>query len=272
MLSHSYTTGSRAIDKREIPSMKVGVDKGVSLLEGSFPVGHLHPALKHLLHYGKQTGDTGLLDWLSMFCFERNNKQVKHMVKSASHPLASLANHVEINILTRLELLSNLTADDVRAPVGPRLAVPVKRYVLADRERNDITLLGVTSLRQCKAFKVCKVLGVHFRAGGWGNRRCGSVITTIYRGISRYCIVHMFLQVQGRVFACVRWLSTPVYPCLPFKLVVKVRVLTPVQQRVHRSVIPVERIDSCTVAVLPDSDGVHFFMMRDKGTDRTPSP
>ena len=101
--------------------MKVGVDKGVSLLEGSFPVDHLHPALKHLLHYGKQTGDTGLLDWLSMFCFERNNKQVKHMVKSASHPLASLANHVEIDILARLELLAKLTADDVRAPLEPRL-------------------------------------------------------------------------------------------------------------------------------------------------------
>jgi len=235
-LRYTCTTGSRAIDKREIPSMKVGVDKGVSLLEGSFPVDHLHPALKHLLHYGKQTGHTGLLDWLSMFCFERNNKHNN-------------------------------------APVEPRLSVPVKRYVLADRERNDLTLLGVTSLSQCKAFKVCTVLGVHFRAGEWGNRRCGSVITTIYRGVSRYCIVHMFLRVQGMYFACVRWLSTPVYPCLPFKLVVKVRLLTPAQQHTHRSVIPVDRIDPCTVAVLPDSDGVHFFMMRDKGTDRNqPSP
>ena len=249
--------------------MKVGVDKGVSLLEGSFPVDHLHPALKHLLHYGKQTGDTGLLDWLSMFCFERNNKQVKHMVKSVSHPLASLANHVEIDILARLELLAKLTADDVRAPLEPRLTVPVKRYVPADRERNDIALLGVTSLRQYKAFKVCEVLGVHFRAGEWGKRRCGSVITTIYRGISRHCIVHVFLQVQGVVFACITWLSIPVYPCFPFKLVVKVRSLTPAQQRVHRSVIPVDRIQPCTVAVLPDSDGVHFFMMRNKGTDRT---
>ena len=46
-------------------------------------------------------------------------------------------------------------------------------------------------------------------------------------------------------------------------------MLTPAQQRQHRSVIPVDRIDPCTVAVLPDSDGVHFFMMRNKGTDRT---
>ena len=83
----------------------------------------------------------------------------------------------------------------------------------------------------------------------------------------------MFLQVQGRCFTCVTWLSTPIYPCLPFKLVVKVRLLTPAQQRVHRSVVPVDRIDPYTVTVLPDSDdGVHFFMMRNVGTDRNPHP
>ena len=45
------------------------------------------------------------------------------MVKSASHPLSSLTNHVEIDILVRLELLANLTADDVRAPLDPHLIV-----------------------------------------------------------------------------------------------------------------------------------------------------
>ena len=190
------------------------------------------------------------------------------MVKSASHPLSSLANHVEIDILARLKLFANKTADDLWAHVQPRLKVNVKRYVLSDREKNDIELQGVTSLRQYKAFKVCEVLGVHFRAGDWGKHRCGSVITTIYRGVSRYCIVHMFVQVEERVFACVRWLSTPIYPCLPFKLVVKVTTLTPAQQDMYRSVVPVDRIDPCTVAVLPDSDGVHFYMMRNKGTDR----
>ena len=60
------------------------------------------------------------------------------------------------------------------------------------------------------------------------------------------------------------------YPCLPFKLVVKVRLLTPAQQRQHRGVVPVDRIDPCNVAVLPHEDGVHFFMLRNKGIDRTP--
>ena len=46
-------------------------------------------------------------------------------------------------------------------------------------------------------------------------------------------------------------------------------MLTPAQQRQHRSVTPVDRIDPCHVAVLPHNDGVHFYMLRDKGTDRT---
>ena len=130
-------------------------------------------------------------------------------------------------------------------------------------------MLGVTSFRQFKAFNVARVLGVHFRGGEWGKHRCGSVITTIHGQVSRYCIVNVFLHVEGKTYASVTWLSTPTYPCLPFKLLVKVRMLTPAQQRQHRSVLPVDRIDPCTVAVLPHDDGVHFFMLRDKGIDRT---
>ena len=72
------------------------------------------------------------------------------------------------------------------------------------------------------AFKVVKVLRVHFRSGEWGYRRCGSVITTIHRGLSRYSIVNIFFMVQDKAYAGVIWLSTPIYPCLPFKIVVKV--------------------------------------------------
>ena len=46
--------------------------------------------------------------------------------------------------------------------------------------------------------------------------------------------------------------------------------MAPAAQCLLRSVIPVDKIDLCTVAVLPDTDGVHFYMMRDKGTDRVP--
>ena len=130
-------------------------------------------------------------------------------------------------------------------------------------------MLGVTSFSDFRAFKVAKVLGVHFRSGQWGCRRCNSVITTIHRDISRYCIVNAFFLVQEKAYASVTWLTTPTYPCLPFKIVVKVRLMMPAQQLLCPSVIPVDRIEPCTVSVMPDSDGIHFFMLRDKGIDRT---
>ena len=248
--------------------MATDVVKGISLVEGSFPVDHLNPALKHLLHYGDQTGDVGILNWFSMFCFERKNKEVKKFTRNTAHPEESLTNHVEIDIVTKLHLLSKKTPDDLRVE-HVSLAVNVKGHVLSEREKNGLTMLGVTSFFPFKVFKVLKLVGVHFRGGDWGKKRCGSVVTTIYRRVSRYCIVNVFLEVEGKAYASVTWLSVPTYPCLPFKLVVKVKMLTPAQQRQHRSIVPVDRIDPCTVSVLPHDDGVHFYMIRDKGIDRT---
>ena len=45
--------------------------------------------------------------------------------------------------------------------------------------------------------------------------------------------------------------------------------MTPAHQLLYPSVIPVDRIEHCTISVLPHSDGIHFYMMRDKGIDRT---
>ncbi len=93
--------------------MTLDVVKGIVLLEGSFPIDHLHPALKHLVHYGKQTDRAGLLDWFSMFCFERNNKEVKSRVRSTSNPLSSVANHTELDILAKLQSFSEKTPEDL---------------------------------------------------------------------------------------------------------------------------------------------------------------
>ena len=234
-------------------------------MEGSLPIDHLNPALKHLIHYGPQTEDVGLLDWFSMFAFERKNKHVKGLVRHGVHPLSSLTNHVELDILSRLDSLSS--EKGVKRETCS-LSVRMFCYDLSDREKSDMQFLGVTSFRGYKVFQVAKILGVHFRCGEWGHQRCGSVITTIYRGVSRYCIVKAFVQVQGKMYATVTWLSCPIYPHLPFKIVVKVRMMTPAQQHVHRSVISVDKIDPCTVGVIPHEDGVHFYMLRDKGTDR----
>ena len=253
-------------DRRQTTVLSQRVVKGVVLLEGSFPVDHLNPALKHVIHYGPQTGEIGILDWVSMFAFERNNKRVKGLVKSTAHTLASLANHVESDIITRHKIFSEQTT--ACEHVKTRLAAQTEHYVLSEKEIEDMERLGITSFQQVKSFKVAYVLGVHFKCGEWGSQRCGSVITTIYRRVSRYAIVKMFLQVEGQVYASVTWLSPPSYPYNPFKLVVKVRLMTDVEQRTHQSVIPVDKIEPCTVAVIPHTDGTHFFMLRDKGIDR----
>ena len=251
--------------------MAEDVVKGLVLLEGSFPVDHLNPGLIHLVHYGQQTGEKGILDWFSMFSFERNNKRVKGMVKHTAQPLASLANHVGLDIRTRIEMLSEKKPSDgdFKCPQPERFSVRDRLHDLSNRERDDLQSMGVSSFRDLRVFKVAKIFGVHFRSGEWGCRRCGSVITTIYRRVSRYCIVNAFFMVEGKTYASVTWLSIPIYPCLPFKIVVKVRLFTQEQQRLYPSVIAVNRIDPCTVGVIPDSDGVHFYMLRDKGIDRT---
>jgi len=245
------------------------VVKGLVLLEGSFPVDHLNPGLKHLVHYGQQTAKNALLDWYSMFCFERNNKRVKGLVHHTAMPLSSVANHVELDIQARIELLSTKTASDFTCVPPESLSVRIRQYDLSQRQKDDMQVLGITSFRDFRAFKVAKVFGIHFRSGQWGQRRCSSVITIIHRDISRYCIVNAFFLIQGKAYATVTWLSTPIYPCLPFKIVVKVRLLIPARQLLCPSVIPVDRIEPCTVSVIPASDGIHYYMLRDKGIDRT---
>ena len=54
--------------------------------------------------------------------------------------------------------------------------------------------------------------------------------------------------------------SQDVYNGPPFKIVVKVTLMTPEQQLLFPSVIPVGRIEPYTVSVIPDSDGIHFYM------------
>ena len=248
--------------------MRQDLIKGIVLVEGSFPLDHLNPAIKHVVHFGRETMSKGLLDWFSMFCFERNNKRVKKLVKHTSQPITSLANNIESDITTRIEILSQKEPSDFQGMQPECFTGKIAGYDLSQRERHDMEAWGTNSFRDVKAFRTAKVLGVHFRSGEWGQRRCGSVITTIYQDISRYCIVNAFLMVEDKTYVSVTWLSTPMYPYSPFKIVVKVKLMTDVEQMLHPSVIPVDRIQPTTVAVMPDSDNVHFWMMREKGIDR----
>ena len=229
---------------------------------------HLNPGLKHTVHYVRETEKKGCLDWFSMFSFERNNKRVKSMVKSTSCPVGSLANNLQSDIISRIDVFTDKSPSDFQCEEPITLTVPIKGYHLSQRERRSMETWGTTSFEDLRAFKVARVLRVHFRTGGWGRHRCGSVITTIYRGVSRCCIVDAFLMVTDETYASVTWLSTPIYPYLPFKIVVKVKLITDAEQLLHPSVIPADRIQPTSVSVMPDSDGIHFWMMRGKGIDR----
>ena len=106
---------------------------GLVLLEGSLPVSKLSPALHHLVHYASQVNfclvftnlvvtnlvftnlvvtnlvvtnvncvlqvlEMGILQWISMFSFERNNKRIKGLVRNSKNPISSLANNLEMGL------------------------------------------------------------------------------------------------------------------------------------------------------------------------------
>ena len=267
--------GSRVIDKASIPYYDFVLLLGLVLLEGSCPVASLNPIMHHFVHYGSQTARAGILGWLAMWSFERNNKKIKKLVRNARFTLASLAKNVRMDIATRFDDLDNQSPnDDWKLRCTCYLSQQSKHrgfYMLSRREKFDLGMLGVTSTDDVRSFDIAFVLGVHFRAGEWGQERCGSVITTMFAGRSRYCFVRRFLRVQGQYFALVNWLSISEYPYAPNRLIVKVHLLSREQQLQHRCVISIKKIDPCTVAVLPHEDDVHFYMLRDKGYDRVPS-
>lgn len=81
-LTRGVRPGSHVANKEEVSMWGEMLVRGLVLLEGSFPVSHLNPALHHLVHYGMQTAKGGLLRWVAMWCFERNNKRMKRLVRN----------------------------------------------------------------------------------------------------------------------------------------------------------------------------------------------
>ena len=148
---------------------------------------------------------------------------------------------------------------------------PGKLYKPSLKELTALRLLGETNFGvTVRSFDAARILGVHFKAREWGKQRCGSVfVTTTRRGRSRYGVIQRFIRVGGGDYVCVHWLHVPVYPYAPITLVVRTRGLMRLsEQSVRRCVIPADDIEPTSVAVLPHEDGVHYYLMRKKGTDR----
>ena len=263
--------GERAVFKAKVRAIGAQLVMGLTLIEGSFPVGHLNPILHHLVHYGAQTKEDGSLDWTSLFGFERNNKRMKNLVRSNVHPESSLTNMLQIDISSRAVTYEERLPSMQPAP--PVVLISRGRgegrfYIVPKRQKLALGLLGVTCFAGARSFGAARIQGTHFKSGEWGRRLCGSVFTTFYGGRSRYGYIKNFLLVQSREFAVVNWLSKPVYPYAPITLVVRVHMLADADQLSHMCVVSCDDIEPCSVCVLPDEDGVHYYMMRTDGTDR----
>ena len=82
--------------------------------------------------------------------------------------------------------------------------------VATELELACLRMLGVTVVDHLSIseFKVAHIMGKHFKAGEWGNYRCGSVITCVMEGRSYYARVERFLKVDDDFcegYASVTW-------------------------------------------------------------------
>jgi len=259
---------SRVVDEANIQALGKQLLSGLVMLEGSFPVAHLNPIMHHLVHYAEETARVGSNAWTSMNSFERNNKRMKGLVRSNRHPEASLANEIQVDIAARATSLDEVLDENAQPPPFFKFGLkpnPVM-YFLTRRQKYCLSMLGVQGVTSARSYMVARIKGIHFSCGEWGQRTCGSVFTTVYRGRSLYGILDRFLFVQQKEYAAVTWLSPPEYPYHPITLVVRVRLQE--DQPVNRCVIPCDRIQPCGVCVMPDEDGVHYYMMRVRGFDR----
>ena len=260
--------GAIIVDSRDLSRIHREMVRALVMLEGSVPPMHLNPLLHRFVHYAIQSLKHGSLWWLSMYSFERFNKKIKNLVRNRSTPMASIAKNIQVDIAYRFMALASHT-DDYDKPSVDGASGRSGIHWLTSQQSVDLANLGiiVTVGSPCLSFKFAYVLGVHFRAGEWGCRRCGSVVTLMHEGRSRYCVVHNFIRVQNQEFACVTWLSVPHYPYAPNRLVVRVR--TDNIQTGLPSLIALTMIDPTRVLVEPDVDNVHYYMMRVKGWDRS---
>ena len=164
--------GSHVVEKASIPYWRQELLRGFVLLEGSLPVATLNPASHHFSHYGHQTSYLGILRWMAMWSFERNNKHIKGMVHNSRYTLTSLAKAVQMNIATRFISIANMDMSHARRlKCSCYLSLPRAGKVrLSRREQIDLAILGITDFEDIRAFEIAYILGEHFRAGEWGAR------------------------------------------------------------------------------------------------------
>ena len=141
----------------------------------------------------------------------------------------------------------------------------------AKKEVGDLRVLGVgVDMLSVETYSIARIFGVHFKSGEWGNHpRCGSVITVVNDGRSLYGRVSKFFSVNGNScpgYASVTWFGFPTYP-FDNPLVVRVHKNGDELDDRYGCIIPITLIDPSPIVIEPDTDGLHYFMMRLSGYD-----
>lgn len=124
-------------------------------------------------------------------------------------------------------------------------------------------------------FSKCKVCGVSFTAGqyigGGRQRTCGSVVTCVVDGNSRYGVVQRFFKHicvhNSGLFAYIHWFNKPDYPFEGTPLVVRIQDSSPPVCDSPQQVVSIFDIDPSRV-IIERSDTEHsYYMCRIEGLD-----
>ena len=120
------------------------------------------------------------------------------------------------------------------------------------------------------------ICGISFTAGqdiigGWAQRTCGSVVTCVVDGQSRYGTVLRFFSHQCErntgVYAYVRWFRKTDYPFEGSPLVVRIRDNAPPVSELSQQVVSIFDIDPSRVVVERSDSESCYYMCRIEGLD-----
>ena len=274
--------GSRAVKKDQFDDIKYDIALGLAMMEGSFPVGQLNPAMKHFCHYVKYTMSHGPLRAFWMMAFERYNKHLKGLIENHHHTEINLAKSCARDSTARFINIKEGVSDfqnRINHPRQPHNCVLWGRmtaWVPTEEEVAGLAFQGLHfDLLSVKTCSIAYILNVHFKAGEWDSegRWCGSVITCVLDGRSLYARVNRFLFVVGSNcpgYASVSWFGVPSYPSQT-PLIVTVNADGDDLHRQYGCIVRITQIQPSRIMVeLPDTDDV-YYMMRDSGYDITTS-
>ena len=135
------------------------------------------------------------------------------------------------------------------------------------------------SLNNIRSAIICyakaKICGVEFAAGhdirGNQHGTCGSVVTCVVDGRSRYGLVSRFFSHScdhnTGSFAIIEWLKKPDYPFMGTPLVVRIRDNSPPVCDSPRSIVSIFDIDPSRIIVDRSDEENSYYMCRIEGFD-----